>query len=382
MTATRVTIGAEPQRFEAFADFFDGNKAVSHRVTLTIDESASPVVLRIAPPEQDDVLWSLDDLRTIPDQAAKDLMIVSRKGDPVSRLIVSDADATQILRARARNLKKRPPTTGKGKLLAWSVAAVSSVALIIFVLVPVMADQLAEFLPPSGEKALGDKTFEQIRSVMTDDFNDVIGICENAEGRAALDAMQAKLEPHVDLPYPLTVEVLDHDLINAFALPGGRVVLFRGLIDAAETPDEVAAVLAHEIGHVVNRDPARGALRSAGSIGVLGLIFGDFAGGTAVLFMVENLIQATYSQDAEAAADAFAHETLLAAGLQPSALATFFERVRDVYGESDGIVAHFQAHPKLGDRIAVARAADENSAQTGEHSLTAEEWLALKNICG
>lgn len=382
MTATRVTIGAEPQRFEAFADFFDGNKAVSHRVTLTIDESASPVVLRIAPPEQDDVLWSLDDLRTIPDQAAKDLMIVSRKGDPVSRLIVSDADATQILRARARNLKKRPPTTGKGKLLAWSVAAVSSVALIIFVLVPVMADQLAEFLPPSGEKALGDKTFEQIRSVMTDDFNDVIGICENAEGRAALDAMQAKLEPHVDLPYPLTVEVLDHDLINAFALPGGRVVLFRGLIDAAETPDEVAAVLAHEIGHVVNRDPARGALRSAGSIGVLGLIFGDFAGGTAVLFMVENLIQATYSQEAEAAADAFAHETLLAAGLQPSALATFFERVRDVYGESDGIVAHFQAHPKLGDRIAVARAADENSAQTGEHSLTAEEWLALKNICG
>lgn len=67
-------------------------------------------------------------------------------------------------------------------------------------------------------------------------------------------------------------------------MPGGLIILFRGLIDAAESSDEVAAVYAHELGHVVARDPTRIALRSAGSIGVLGLLLGDFAGGAVVLF--------------------------------------------------------------------------------------------------
>ena len=84
--------------------------------------------------------------------------------------------------------------------------------------------------------------------------------------------------------------------------PGGRLVFFRGLLEEAENPDEVAAVLAHEIGHVVYRDPTRDALRSAGSLGVLGLLFGDFAGGTVALFIANQLINASYSQAAEARA--------------------------------------------------------------------------------
>lgn len=381
MTSTVIQVGDETPVFTSFVDFFDGASAVVRRAEITIDESRGGPVLVVSPPEQEPLYWPLPDIRQVPDQAAGDADVLALKGDPVSRLMVRDAEARRILSARCVNLKKRPAIENRGRLIGWSVGAIASVALIIFVLVPVLANQLAEYLPPEGEQALGDATFKQIRTALAKNEFLPVGICENPDGIAALEQMQARLSEHVDLPYPLRVHVLDHPTVNAFALPGGRVVLFRGLIDKAESPDEVAAVFAHEIGHVVNRDPARGALRSAGSVGVLGLLFGDFAGGTAVLFMLNRLIDATYSQKAEANADLFAHETLAAAGIPPSALAGMFERLRAGGGEPTGITAHFMAHPALGDRIEAAKNADEKLAPI-RPSLDAGGWKALQNICG
>ena len=169
-------------------------------------------------------------------------------------------------------------------------------------------------------------------------------------------------------------------MVNAFALPGGYVVFFRGLIEKAEEPEEVAAVFAHEVGHIAARDPTRIALRSAGSIGVLGLLLGDFAGGAVVLFLAERIIQADYTQEAEGAADTFAHKVLLAADLPPSAIATFFERLDAENDEDAGLMAHFMTHPALGDRIAAARAAEPADAEF-RPLLTPQEWSALQSIC-
>ncbi|MGR3290190.1 MAG: M48 family metallopeptidase [Paracoccaceae bacterium] len=382
MNSTIIRVGGENTEFRSFADYFDGTTAVVRRVDIRIEETGQGPVLVISPPEAEPTTWPLSDIRLVPDQAAQDTIILALSGDAVSRLSVSDNEARWIIGARCSNLHKGSKIENRGRLLGWSIGAIASVAIIIFGLVPLMADQLAEFLPPKGEKALGDATFEQVRSALSSSDLFPVKICESPEGVTALAQMQARVAGQVVLPYPLTVHVLDHDLVNAFALPGGRVVLFRGLIDAAESPDEIAGVLAHEVGHVVNRDPARGALRSAGSIGVLGLLFGDFAGGTVVLFLLNRLIDATYSQEAEALADTFAHQTLGNAGIAPSALANMFERLRQKDGDPDGILAHFMAHPQLGDRIEAARNADILLNQAAVPSLDKDDWRALQNICG
>ncbi|MFV2038094.1 MAG: M48 family metallopeptidase [Paracoccaceae bacterium] len=382
--STVIHVGGSAPRFHAFADFLDGKSANVRRVELGMDESGAEPALVISVPEQETRRWALRDVRLVPDQAGGDRMVLSLAGDAVMRLMVRDDEARFVLNARCKRLKKRAAVAGGGRLVRWSLAAIASVALIVFVLVPVMADRLAEFLPPAGEKALGDATFEQIRTALSEDGLFPVAICENRDGNAALSRMVARLEAETALPYGLSVNVLDQGMVNAFALPGGRVVLFRGLIEAAETPDEVAAVLAHEIGHVSARDPARGALRSAGSIGVLGLILGDFAGGAVVLFLVERLIDANYSRDAEAAADAFAFDLLVRAGVRPAALATFFERLQKDQGagETSGILAHFQSHPELGDRINAVRSASTGSATFERASLDDADWQALGAICG
>jgi beta-barrel assembly-enhancing protease len=359
-----------------FADFFDGASGLVRRASVTLDVS----VLVVAPPEVAPFRWSLDDLRTVPDQASDRTLALTSTGHPLARLYLENADFRREIERRAPNLRKGPPVRGRGRIAAWALAAVASVALIIFVLVPVMANQLAAILPPEGEKALGDTTLEQIRTALAQTGFEGLAICEAPDGRAALDIMTARITDGLDLPYALTVTVLDHEMINAFALPGGHVVFFRGLIDAACHPDEIAAVYAHELGHVVARDPSRMALRTAGSIGVLGLLLGDFAGGAVVLFLAERLIEATYSQAAEAAADTFAHDRLRDVGLPPGALGSMFDRLRARYGDNEGFVAHFLSHPSLGDRIAAAEVAGAGQGDT-RASREPAQWEALRSIC-
>lgn len=324
--------------------------------------------------------WRMQDLRGVPGQADNETSIVTHVDFPLARLIVKGPEARNALQLYAHNLAMRPPVRGRGKIAQWAIAAAASVVLIVFVLVPLMANQLAPLLPPEGERALGDATYSQIRKALSSDFV-AIKECEAEEGTQALTAMRAALEEHADLPYDMSLTVLDHEMINAFALPGGRVVLFRGLIDNAEGPNEVAAVLAHEMGHVVSRDPTRHALRSAGSFGVLGLLFGDFAGGTAVLLVANQLIEASYSQGAETAADGYAHGILAQSQVSPASIGTFFARMRDEYGEDDGFVAHFLSHPSMGDRIEKADAAAEAAGVEAAPIITDAQWAALQTIC-
>ncbi len=371
------------RKFEVFADFLDGRNALVRRVFLTLQEDGiSRAALVITDAEGNRRIWPFHSLRALPDQAGNAGLVLRQAGPSEERLIISDQSAAAYLRANCPYLHKRPPITARRQLLGWGLGAIGSVFLIVMVLIPLLANQLAAMLPPAAEKALGDATLEQIREGLDRTGANPIRLCEREKGLAALQAMQARLTEGMDLPYPVNVHVLDHPMVNAFALPGGHVVFFRGLIDEAETPEEVAAVFAHELGHVAHRDPARIALRTAGSVGVLGLLFGDFAGGTVVLFLTERLVQASYTREAEALADAFAHEALSRAGISPAALASMFERLRRRYGDSEGIIAHFATHPAMVERIERAKAAARGLDGQTEPLLDQDQWADLQSICG
>ncbi len=361
-----------------FCDLFDGRSAAIRRVSVEIDLNAKMLVLTL--PDEEQISWPLASLRSVPDQADETQLVVTTTDRALARLAISDAGLTTRIRQNAPRLNDKPPVRGRGRVFGWASAAVASVVVIVFVLVPVMADQLARVLPAKGEEALGAATLEQIKTALGDDFFP-LDFCESQDGTAAMDAMLDHIGGNdLGLPYPITVSVLDHSMVNAFALPGGQVVFFRGMLDAAESPDEIAAVLAHEIGHVAARDPTRIALRSAGSLGVLGLLFGDFAGGAVVLFLVEQLIQADYTREAEAAADAYGIGLLQAASVDPGALGTLFQKLLDDFGDAEGIVAHFMSHPTLGDRIAVFQAAGEAMDESVQ-VISDADWAALQSIC-
>ena len=129
--------------------------------------------------------------------------------------------------------------------------------------------------------------------------------------------------------YPLKFHIVEDASLNAFAMPGGNVVLHTGLLLAADSPEEVAGVLAHEIAHVTRRHGIRNIVSSAGLYLVMQMLVGDVSGAVAIL--TDNsalLLDRKFSRDFEREADEAGWDYLIRSDIEPSGMIRFFERVR------------------------------------------------------
>lgn len=363
---------------EARGEYFDGRTA---RPVETVVKFGEATLMLLRPDGVPFAHWALASLRALPETGRGTLVLLPDSAGE-ERLTLSDPDMVAAIRSVCPDLLRRPRRRGDlPRLLVWAGGAVGAVALIYFVLLPAIAGRLAVLIPPAREEAMGRAVIAQIEGMLGGIGSAAPRTCDNAEGLTALDRMVARVEKHAGSHVPLRVRVLDHPMVNAFAVPGGHIVLFRGLIEAAESPEEVAGVLAHEVGHVVARDPTRLALRAAGSAGVLGLLIGDVAGGAFVVILAEQLVSAAYTRDAERAADAAAHRIMVAAELPLAPLARFFDRLAARNGRPTGALTHLATHPDLLARALATRDADRIGPGRFIPVLDDQDWVALRGIC-
>jgi Zn-dependent protease with chaperone function len=299
-----------------------------------------------------------------------------------ARLEIHDvAFASELMgRARASDRSGLTDRRTRTKVVLWSIAAVASLVGCAIWGVPYFADRVAPHLPLAVETRLGDAVDAQIRRVLDtgkDGKPFVCGITPESEAsRAALARLVATLEGAAALPLPLRVTVVRRVEANAVALPGGRIYLFEGLLAKANTVDEVAGVLGHEIGHVAHRDGTKSVLR-AGGLGLLfGMVLGDFSGGGAIVLAAKVVLQSSTSRETEAAADDFGARLIASVGGDPRALGAFLMRLS---GNGGGIPHFLLSHPEGKERAdAIDRI--ERAAVT-KPLLTPSEWAALKKIC-
>ena len=204
--------------------------------------------------------------------------------------------------------------------------------------------------------------------------------CSAVDGRHALDQLAARLgTAAAGLDQTPAVSVIDDATVNAFALPGHRILIMRGLIDAAEDGDEFAGVLAHEMGHIVHRDPMESLLRAAG-LGAVAAALGSGDGGLASSAgLARAVTSAAYGRAAETQADAAAIETLRRAELRADGLGRFFQVLRRREAEPGGSghpLAWLSDHPPTAERE--ARVAQPSG---GAPAMTGAEWSALRRMC-
>ena len=320
--------------------------------------------------------WPIDEVRRTKDAAGNEVTFWRKDDETAARLIVSETDAKQIT-AFLPKLDSSDMTRSKwGKVVVWTGAAVGALYAMIFWIVPALAVQLSVFIKPETEVAIGSGALRQIERLFGGGGDDS-WFCENPEGQAAIDKMVARLTDGVDVGYDLNVRAVDHPMLNAFALPGGHVILMQGLLDKAGTADQVAGVLAHEIAHVTHRHPIEGALRAAGSAGLISLVLGDATGGTLIALVSESLVNASYTRAAEIEADTTAIEYMNNSKVSTKGFAEFFELLVEEYGDSN-IPAWASTHPPSDLRAQQARNAFTKSSNP---ILTDEEWAAMKTMC-
>lgn len=361
--------------------FFDGVTAYRHEVCITVFDDQQVLVIH-ADSLAEPVRWELADLRALSDRSSKSQLTLTRyvpsidERDP-ARLIVTDNDFIARLRATQPDLFRRDVRKRTWlRMAGWGTSAVAAIVLMLFVILPSMANILAEAIPIEREVAFGKAVTQQIEWVLNSSSGSTQR-CDSPEGMGALNTMLERLTAKRDMHYEIAVQVFDHSDVNAFAAPGGQVVILSALLEEAETPEEVAGVLAHEIGHVERRDPMRQALRAAGATGLLTMVFGDLAGAAVVS---EHLLTAAYSREAEVEADRFALETLAAANVDAAGFANFFARIEGLEAGDIALSERLSTHPASSWRGAQAQRFADNQGETTA-ILTPTEWASLQVIC-
>src|SRR5215475_4752097 len=161
---------------------------------------------------------------------------------------------------------------------------------------------------------------------------------------------------HSDVKVPVTIKVIDSNEVNAFALPGGHLYVNRAVIETADNEAELAGVIAHETGHVAARHGVEQA--SKGSLinyGTIPLIFLGGWGGFAIRKAAGLAVPLTFlkfSRGAEEEADRLGAQYMWAAGYDPHAMVTFFEKLEAKEKKKPGTIAKaFSTHPMTSDRI-------------------------------
>ncbi|HKP61516.1 MAG TPA: M48 family metallopeptidase [Polyangiales bacterium] len=224
-------------------------------------------------------------------------------------------------------------------------------------------------LPPSVDARLGDQAYAQLALQNKQ--------LEDAALLTALRGMVERLAPPGEGDFEYRVHVFDEPVTNAFALPGGTLVVYTGLLRAAESPEQVAGVLAHEIAHVERRHGMRRIAQSLGVIAAFQLVVGDVSGliGVAVGVLQEGAIN-SYSRTQEQEADLDAVQRLRRARIDPRALADFFEVLRRDDPGLPSALGWLGTHPDLGERVANIRAAV--GRERDEWQPIAIDWAKLQ----
>jgi Zn-dependent protease with chaperone function len=349
--------------------FFDGVSSRRRQVVLTLGDA-----LEIAEEGGTPVRWAYADIRRA-DSPAGILRLASKSAPPLARLEIRDAVLAADVTVRCTHLDEHQ-TTGRGvaKIVGWSVAAAISIVCVVLFGVPLAADRLAPLVPKPIERRIGDASEVQVKTIFRG------GTCNDPAGQAAFSKLVNRLRDAAGLDDDsMTAGVLSTPVPNAFALPGGKVFLLKGLLDKAENPDEVAGILAHELGHLKHHDNMRGLIYNGGTSFLIGLLFGDVTGSSAVIFASRSVVEASYSREAETNADTFAIDIMHALGRSPKPAAELMFRITGKEGGS-GFANILASHPLTEDRL--ARMTKEDRPASGPPLLTDTEWQALKEICG
>lgn len=271
-------------------------------------------------------------------------------GTPPSSLLVRDAAAVNAWRTHLKAHRLKPaPSDRVPWLLAIPLALplgfiALCIAAYIWVL-PWVSERLAMRLPPETDVSFGDAMYEQMRGSLAID----------AEGSKHLQAFGDALE--LAPTFKLKLHLVKNAQVNAFAMPGGHIVVYTGILQRMKSPVELAALLAHEGTHVERRHSTRALARDMSGSLFLYLMLGDLGGISGVLATKgDELRGLSYSRDLETDADTTGQRRLHANGVDPRGMVDLLNLLdREAKDVPEGL-AFLSSHPLTKERIATATA--------------------------
>ncbi len=227
-----------------------------------------------------------------------------------------------------------------------ALAAAGVVAAIYLYVVPTAGRMIAQRMPPHVEVRLGKAVVDQLapRDEQCLDYG-VAG---------PIGFILENLSKHVEGgAYQFKAYVANRDQINAFAAPGGSIVVYSGLLNKTRVPEELAAIFAHEITHVIQKHGTHAVLRALTFQTMMSFVLGEIDG--AILQLAGHLGDLRYAREDEQSADQGAMLLMERSRLDPRAIASIYQALQQSSPEQPGATSYLSSHPMLRDRVDAAR---------------------------
>ncbi len=363
--------------------YYDGQVALARSVICSINDSSYSGSLMIRELDHQRVMtyWRLPDIVPVP--AKKGQLRLGSNGKPAgARLVFKDPEtAARLYNALpVLSLHRRRHRGTQARVVGLATLALASLVVAYIFGIPLLAGRIVGLIPAEMETRLGETAVAQLDLALAEQGGlvpcdpDPQSVANRALTRFARTAIA-----ETGSLFDINVQVVANSIPNAFALPGGRAFYFQGLLQKTRSGDELAGVLAHEIGHVVYRDGMQQLVATAGTGLLVGFVLGDVTGLSIAGGIGAALIDTSFSRDAERRADRFALEAAARQAFDPSALGDLLERI----SSDDAVSQKFallSTHPLTQERRLILGA--NQGVQTGAApAFSEEEWRAISAMC-
>lgn len=312
--------------------YYNGQSAMGIPVEIILSEThLSFVSMSELPGIREKISWEYKHIQSVGEPDKNQKFKVRNINVDDARLIFDYypflEEASKKISALNKIIHKRK---GEGKKVALLVAAT---LLFVFVggyfFIDVLPGVAITFVPQKWDQKLGNYVYDQIINERQ--------ICKGKSGAKALNRFAKKLAKKANSSFDFEIVIYDSPEINAFALPGGKIVLFRGLIDFAKSGNEVAGVLSHEMAHVLKRHGMEAIVRHMGLTTLISLLVGDAGGVTGLgAELGLGLISMSYGREKEVEADESGRQLLMKNNFNVYGFKSFFARLNEEMGGETG----------------------------------------------
>ncbi|MBX3237558.1 MAG: M48 family metallopeptidase [Nitrospiraceae bacterium] len=358
------------------AHYLDGRSATRLPVILHI----TPQALQIVIPTGEIKTWPYDHIRQTQGTYVGETARLECGDDPPETVVVSSASFLKHIHQVAPSLAGHfhNPTRREARV-RWTIAAAVTVIILMAGLyrwgIPGVAAAVTPLVPVAWEESLGQQVVDRIAPIDQQ--------CLDPERLEKLSQIVRKLGDTVPgAPYRIRLYVVDDPSINAFAAPGGHVLLLRGLLERTESPEQLAGVLAHELQHVYHRHTTRAILEQTAGTLLLTAVSGDFSGGMAWGLEGARAVGTLhYSRSHESEADVEGIKMMQAARLDSNAMIAFYGIMQRESKDHDGSFAFLETHPEMAQRIVTLLTLADTTSSRPSTLFSTDEWKDIRALC-